>query len=289
MINKNKYERKMKLTKQFLDKWHHNLCSTKDRYSISFQVCDMLWKHAWYRTLNDSVGLANKNSRVINFGLWEFITSSYADTQTLAIRKLTDTRSDVVSLMRMIRDLKENAGNISLESYLHYHKAKTGTEDEKALQKCFASLCDKNLTAQNPSDTVCLDLLNKLETQILDSCKNIKTHVNKFVAHAADTKSIGDFDSQVSFNVIENAQKTICQTYSFFSTHLYGKSHAGLIPMPQYQIFKGLENAFITENDHVKIDEFWNTHNNRINQWSDYGSLIASFRSQDQPERIDHG
>lgn len=289
MINKNKHKRKIDLVKHPLEEWHDNLCSSEDRHSICSQVCNMLWKHTWYRTLNHSVGLANKNSRIINSGLWGFITSSYVDTQTLAIRKLTDTRSDVVSLIRMIHDLKENADNISRESYLHYHKEKTGAGDEKVWQKCFDSLCDNKSTVQNSSDTVSLILLNQLETKILDSCQDIKTHVNKFVAHADNKKSIDGVNCSVSFNRIENAQKIICQIYSFFSLNLYGKSLVGLIPEPQYQIFEGLENAFITATDCVEINKFWDTHNDRVNQWLDSRSLSDFFQSLNQQERIDHG
>lgn len=277
MQNNAKKIRKLDLTKQLFDKWRTPLLSDKEAHTIFHQICHMLWGHAWYRTLNQCVLVANQKKRIINSGLWEFMTCAYVDLQTLAIRKLTDIKDNTNSLKLIVKDFETHACEINREGYLYVSGPFIDLCDEEVLNRQFDLLRGSPNAPRLLTDVFSKKLFSNLIREMDDSCGRIRTHVNKFVAHADQSKIIKKEDFKISFSIIEEAQKTICQVYSFCSTNLYGHAIGNLIPVPQYSLFKGLENAFITDEDEESIDGFWEDYNEKINQWSDYNCLMQKI------------
>ena len=78
------------------------------------QIYNMMSDHALYCTWE----FAWKQTGRINGPLAEFIKKSYVTTQCSTIRRLIDPRSDVVSLIRVLKELKTNCNFIRRSNFL---------------------------------------------------------------------------------------------------------------------------------------------------------------------------
>ncbi len=83
-----------------------------DEHSIRNQILDMSENYLAYRVINESRRLAIERaepSAALNPLVAMFIDNGYYAIQGLAVRRLTDDRGDVISLARLIKEIKANA------------------------------------------------------------------------------------------------------------------------------------------------------------------------------------
>ena len=88
--------------------------------SIVSQLHGMMWSDATFRALNKARGYASQQSPTGAVAplLAEFLDQGFVATQVLAITRLIDKGSEVVSLWRLLDDIAENPNLITREIFV---------------------------------------------------------------------------------------------------------------------------------------------------------------------------
>ncbi len=117
--------------------------SKEDENSISNQIELMFRDDAFFRLINEIRGIrleAKDKSKGLNGHLSELLDRGYVVSQSTAIRCLIDKRSDVISIGRLLDDLKEHQ---NLFTRINYITVENGLYDPKDcttdLNSCFCS------------------------------------------------------------------------------------------------------------------------------------------------------
>src|SRR5260370_12340183 len=105
--------------------WLH-LLNGKDDHAVCRQISAMLWNDAVFRVANESRRLsreAGRSSSSRNWSLAQFMDQGFVATQTLSIRKLMERASNkparqVISLRRVLDDIKEHRALFTRENYV---------------------------------------------------------------------------------------------------------------------------------------------------------------------------
>ena len=152
----------------------------------------MLQYDVTYRMINlareFSVNTPNKN---VGFN-WLFLQSydyGYASSQLSMIRKLAcDSREDVISLKRIIKDMKVNHKLFTRENYVCYNSYPFDNRNgensfhTRLRHESFDKLCHgTNTKVSNRKQIVPIALFDKV-TSKLGSCNNLTPVVNNFRA-----------------------------------------------------------------------------------------------------------
>ncbi|MBM3632643.1 MAG: hypothetical protein FJX03_02910 [Alphaproteobacteria bacterium] len=241
------------------------------------QILRMLQYDATFRMINLarelSVNVPNEN---VGFN-WLFLQSynyGYASSQLSMIRKLAcDTRSDVISLRRLIMDITENQHLLTRENYVCYNGLpfeSMGLNNNllsDLRHNQFDHLCKATLTkVKNRKQTVPFKIVEKMLNK-LGSCNNLAPVVNKFIAHADDDKGTNKRSYKVTLNRISQCHKEICQLFQFISAHLLGIKHSALMPEFLGSASINMDKAFCLTANLDTLDKFWAEHENTLKSW----------------------
>jgi hypothetical protein len=90
---------------------------TDKHHAIWHAISAMVWTDVSFRTI---AKFAADDSCLSNTLLAEQIIHGYVATQVLAVRRLVDNRADVISLRRLIKDLRRNFELFTRENYVCY-------------------------------------------------------------------------------------------------------------------------------------------------------------------------
>jgi len=88
---------------------------TDEHHAIWQVISSMVWRNAAFKTLIH-FAVTNENNGLNNPLLAEALIEGHVAMQVLAIRRLVDTRNDVISLRRRIIDLKRNFALLTREN-----------------------------------------------------------------------------------------------------------------------------------------------------------------------------
>jgi len=121
-------------------KWRVWLYDDK-RHAIFNHVASLLWDSAFFRTINDlrvNVLKTDAEDAKFNEPMFSLLVSGFVAKQAMGIRRLIDRREDVLSLKRLLHDLKKNRNLITREVYVaqdglpyDYVPVKEGYEEGK--------------------------------------------------------------------------------------------------------------------------------------------------------------
>jgi len=91
-------------------------------HALNTQIHDMMWCDVTYRTLNEARRFAWRKRPASSIAplLGELIDNGYVAAQILAVCKLVDVRKDVISLWRLVQDIKAHRDLITRESYVTF-------------------------------------------------------------------------------------------------------------------------------------------------------------------------
>ncbi len=102
--------------------------------------------------------------------------------------------------------------------------------------------------------------------------RNLTALRHRFIAHAADERSRADMDLGpigTTLGELEHAQKVVVQIAQLISSRpLYASSHAGIVPVPQFDIFAALDRPFVPTLAINDLHRFWNTHMEDRARWT---------------------
>jgi|GEM_PF-3954978 len=267
--------------------------------SVCAQIRDMLLDAAVFNAINEARKYATTDAQgnpEMNKLVHSLINWSFLKTQTLSIRKLYDGRKDVISLRRLINNMKENKAFITRENVLSalelpydYEEAINEgrrTNNSKMKGAGFGSDCiHKNIdlltgvgpAQRQPNDTVQDGVFNRLN-KWLDKCEPIVNFVNKTVAHAATQKSREDVpkkDLKISLAKIHKAHCRIVKIAVYIGRYILDESTEWTNFLPSWagnNKFKHFEKPWIRQENLTNLEDCWSRYEKHIKKlckWSE--------------------
>jgi hypothetical protein len=279
-----------------------NMLLGEDPNSIRKQIYEMIFDSAVFQCINESRKYAAKNDKgdiKQNRMAHDFITQSFFKTQLLSIRRLTDNRSDVYSLYRLIEDVKENSSILTRKNILDsrnlpydYEKAiatfkkETGyikgpfmvppeIASSEDIHKRIDSIVGVAADKRNPDDLIPINTLKQFNDK-LASIDELCKYVNKFIAHSATPESRKVIPDEIegALGKVLNAHKIICETASFIGNNLLFCGFGSFLSISRYgqfdqfDLFEYLDEPIASKETIEKLREFWEKYRRETEQWN---------------------
>lgn len=209
--------------------------------------------------------------------------------QTVGIRRIIDKSSlnekknkenekrAVISLPKIIQDISNHIDLITRENYICYNGLPYElTPESDDLNKLLHNERHKNfdlLAATEPGmrsrgEFIKVDILYKFKKEI-DKCENVKTIVDKFIAHAAAPETIKLLSAEeksVTLAQLKSYHIIIYQVARFISYNILSEAIGGL-PVPQYNLLENLDKKWGDKEDLEQAQEKWDEFGEEIRGW----------------------
>lgn len=247
-------------------------------HSILRQIYTMLLNDAIFRLINESRRIALENKRsscILNRAIGAFTDQGYAATQVLAIRRLLDERKDVISLRRLLTDIEKNRCLITRENYVSHDGVPYDPQacvESSIRHEAFDKLSRILPDDRSPKDKICPVIFACLNKQLKSSgASRVIQLGNKFIAHAADSKSwqqLNNAQQWISFEKLEACHSAICRIAHAISTQLLWDGSHGLMPIPQYDVLEHLDQPWLSQADVQTLQAFWDNHCDNVKAWT---------------------
>jgi hypothetical protein len=267
---------------------------SQDDDSVCAQIRDMLWDAAVFYAINGVRKYATTDAQgkpELNELVHGLINRSFLKTQSLSIRKLYDRRKDVISLRRLVNDMKENKALITRENVLsalelpydyvtainegrrtNNSQMKNGIGSEY-IHRNIDLLAGTIPAKRQPSDTVQDSVFEQLN-EWLDKCKPIVNFVNKTVTHAATPESKGkvpEKDLKISLAKIHKAHCRIVKIAVYIGRYLLDESTEWTNFLPSWagnNKFEHFEKPWVRQEGIKKLENCWSQYEKHIEQLS---------------------
>lgn len=273
---------------------------TAEPHSIESQIHQMLFDDLTYRSIVSvresvpaDVAISARSST-----LAYLLDRGYVFTQVLAIQKLLDSRNDVISIRRLLKDVRGHRKVITREVYvagtgLPYDYSKwpetvdktdpmvqmygidaPGLSDfatSKYLHDTFDLLAGKQPSARTRNDVVPDSIFQTLEDWISGpAAQEITSIRHNFIAHAASSIRLGSVQFKgVKFSQIDEVQRDIVRVERALIDQILSIRIArNVVPSPPLGIFSGLDLAYAPSEQQAKMHNRWDELTDDRNQWS---------------------
>lgn len=258
----------------------------EDEHSISRQITRIIWDDAIFRTLNEARRIAAETpERNFNSDLLNLLDRGFVTAQVMALRRLTDPgfpdpKKEVVSLMRLLKDVAANRDILTREHYICYDGTSfgsTGVESDlcsferERMNKRFDLLSGTSRESRSRKDQVKESIIQKV-IKSLEVCDDFRDYANKFIAHAAAPSSIRDRvreESRITLDKFDQAHRAVVRAASFVGVEILFECTLGRAPVPTYNHLEHLNEPLVVPKDYVHLTEFWHARVNEINAWSE--------------------
>lgn len=279
-----------------------------DPHSIWRQITDLLWDDVLFRTVNDLRHQAlNHPSEGVGFNdaVLRLFDAGFITTQATAIRRLTDRQprdptKGVISLRRLVADIKDYRPSITRELYVSYDglpydfasvhdtwidkKIVAGTLNgseflptvgpaawgtSEMVHENFDKLSKCRPDTRSRHDLIAPEWFDWLDSR-LDVCDDIRKYTDKFVAHAAEPDSRGGLTEDqtgITLDQLRLCQRAIHQVAAFVYGPLLWEGSYGAVPTPQYDHLENLEKGWIAVDALDAVHEHWNRNLGAIEKW----------------------
>ena len=291
----------------------------QDRHSVVNQISRMIWDAAAFRIINEArryAENADDGGVKLNGMVHQLVNRGFLASQASAIRRLIDKapatgHREVCSLYGLLDDMEQNGHLMTRE---HILAIEGKAYDYEPIRKAYMTWCQQQeqagketywvpehlvwqrheerhqqiyklcgVTRSNtaPDDSACPDCLVCLKKE-LHVCDNVKTYVDKFIAHAAspDSRAIVNADDvSITFGELWSAHKAICKVANFVSIYFLGQSEQGFLPVPQqYDQFKYIDRPLVAAENVPRLRETWNKYAEETQSWGawDWGQSEAT-------------
>lgn len=256
-----------------------------EHHAISRSISTIMWNDVAYRTLV-FVAESDPKSALNNPLVSELMIHGHFAVQVLAIRRLLDKRVDVISLRRLLDDVKCNVHLFTRENFVAFDGLPY--DYEQAQRRVFAQIGGgpfwgaksgpdayntshrahemfDRLTKIDPSNR---DRRDQLPLAILENlfgwlkqADDLVEWSHKFLAHAADPKSRQKIElagTSPSLEALEPILKSLVRILEALGAYLLFDGGQGMIvPIPQFDQFMRLESpVFSTGNKQRLLDEW---------------------------------
>jgi len=286
------------------DEWLHWL-HEDEHHAIANQISAMLWSDAVFRLVNES------RKQAADAG-GEFATQSgiiaraldkgYVAEQVIAFRRLIesaakDPKKQVISLKRLLDDIKENSEMLTREMFVCYdglpfENSKGAyylpppdengvsfgyieTTGPKAFgiselhHECFDKLMRPAAAVRARDDTIGDAFFEELYDMLKEApFGEFRTYANKVLLHAADELSRGKSPIPgVNLEKIWVCHKAILRVANQLSKVIRG-SDTGGVPTPQFDVLEHWEAPFAPQAAFTDLMDKWQTENGQRDEWN---------------------
>lgn len=265
-----------------------NWLDDDEHHAIWQVLTQMVWNEVAFNTLA-GIADADSDSALNNSLIIEAVLNGHVAMQVLAIRRLTDTTKNVISLSKLLRDIRNHRELLTRENYVafdglpydyevveeeHIRTRGSGVMwlhttgprafgSARRVHEQFDRLCDVSPDRRNRDDRIPAKLINTIERWITDcGAKEIADWSHSYLAHAgslASRQAIASYG--VSGAKINNAIKGLTRAAEAISAYLLyssGRMNA-LMATPQFDQFERLENAVLSSASGVNPSLVWDT------------------------------
>ena len=251
---------------------------TDEHHPIWPQIYTMVVSDITFRTVAYAAG-RDKESALHNNLVRQAFTQGYLATQGLTIRRLTDKRGDVISLPRLLRDVKSNLRLITREVYV----SETGLPYEGDFRPHvrFDQLAGTRSDRRQRRDRIPRRVVDTIESWLdIDEIDEVVDWSHKFLAHAADfqRKSVDLTAISLTMDKIAAAQKAIVRAAEAVSAYiLHMPSHMAVVPVYQFSKFWRFD-QFVSSETVAEAAKLWNSLEDDRNNWTEgvYEALLST-------------
>jgi hypothetical protein len=281
--------------------WLHD----DEQHAILKQVTSLLWDYALFRTLNDlRVRTAKTKPQGVGFNapMLLLLDSGFVAKQAMGIRRLIDRSDDVVSLKRLVKDIKEKRELITREVYVahdglpyDYAPVKNAHDEEKLKESgsfcfeggettgpkawgtskrahgAFDKLSGISSDKRTRNDLIPAQWFDDLGSKF-GVCGDVQKFADKFIAHAADSSSRSEstgVQKAITLNKLAKCLRAIVVAASKVSRSILGDGSSWTVPQPQFDPVENFDKGWVTEGNLEEARELWEKHMALIAQWSD--------------------
>ena len=249
----------------------------------------MLLSEMSFRVIREEV--THDPASMVNIPLVAHLLSSgYLSSQILATRRLLDGRSDVISLRRLIDDIRKNRDLISREIYVSFD----GTAYEPELPELeipglqpadspfsewnrsrirherfdnLSKVAPDNRARDNKIDE---SMFLKIDNWIdASGASKLITLSHKYLAHAAEQRTINaGIPTGLSFAEVEGIQKAVVQSMRvIYDIILSSGTYSEVVPMVPLGFFGKVSNGESLIESTARMNKQWNEMAEERNQW----------------------
>lgn len=288
------------------------ILSGKDRHSIIRQLTQMTWDAAAFRVVNEARRLAPPapdGGVQVNGLVHSLLDRGFFISQMVAIRRLMDTyeiegKRGVHSLTGLLDDMRAHRELFTREAVfaaegLEYDyepvRQKSREYDDEKLQagerswftppklhwrrhenrhKDIDRLAGVNPENRQPGDTIRESVFDNLESRTKSAFEDMKTYVDKFIAHAATpaSRELVQADKvKITLNHLWEAHQHLCEVASFVRICVLGDACSNLLPIPQYDQFKYIDRPLIEPPRVTELRKFWDKFEDECRGWRQWG------------------
>ncbi len=268
-----------------------------EQHAISSVISTMAWNDVSFRTLAKA-GELEPNGCLSNSLLAEALINGHFATQTLAIRRLIDHRNDVISLVRLLRDISENIYLFTRENFVgfdglsydyeaaqqqviaaHIGKGPFWSERagpnaywvSEAAHREFDRLSGTASDKRTRTDSIPKSYIDSLQQWITDSgAKDIVDWTHKYLAHAADQASRSLVDTaaiQPNLNKITEILRIFVRVSEAVHA-LFLSAHGDTMPVAQFNQFEHLNAPLLTDAHLAEVRVRWDELTDERNEFS---------------------
>ncbi|MBB6144310.1 hypothetical protein HNQ77_002262 [Silvibacterium bohemicum] len=273
--------------------------SPDEPHSIEQQLHTMLFNDLTYRSIVVARSAAAPEVKVSAQAstLAYLLDTGYATTQTLAVMKLLDDRRDVISVMRLLKDVQKHRSVITREIYVSsfgfpYDPQSWQTDgrglstavgvfgleapelthwiQSHYLHETFDRLSGKRPDERSRGDVIPNAVFKRLHDWLeTDSIRKLETLRNNFLAHAANSASRGETKNQgVRFVELDEAQRAIIRVERAITDLILARRIAReVVPMPPLGMFSTLNLVYATKEAEIQMYDRWDELAEERNGW----------------------
>jgi len=268
-------------------------------HSIEQQIQQMLFNDLVYRSVAsarssvpESVEVSARTGTLVHL-----LDSGYVATQVLAISKLLDTRRDVISVMRLLKDVESNRSVITRENYVSGrgypydplpsgfdglsplpHGENYGLMSSKdsgwifshELHKTFDRLCGKDPARRSREDTIPKFIFKRLHSWLeTDSIKKLDFVRDKFLAHSSNAaQRAGERFQGIRFAELDEAQRAIVRVERVLSDLILARQIGrAVVPFPPLGLFSKLDLPYATKHAEEMMYQRWDELTKERDSW----------------------
>jgi hypothetical protein len=257
--------------------------------SLQDQWFAMLLSEMSFRVVRDEG--AKDPASMLNIPLVvHLLSSGYFSSQVLATRRLLDPRKDVISLRRLINDIRENRGLITREVYVSFDGTSYAPElpeleipglqpadspfsewnRSRVRQERFDKLSKVSQENRARDNQIDESAFSKLDNWIDSSgASKLITLSHKYLAHAAEQSSISAaIPKGLSFAEVEGIQKAVVQSMRvIYDIILSSGIYSEVVPMVPLGFFGKVWNGENLIESAARMNKQWDEMADERNQW----------------------
>lgn len=289
--------------------------STDEHHAIWTTLHSMVWTDVAFKTLtNFAVG--DDENALNNQLMMEALLNGHVATQVLAIRRLMDRGSGgIISLRRLVKDLKRNFALFTRENYVCYDglpydylavrharfeknagkwgqggiwvptEGPEGDRTSEMAHRQFDKLAGIEPAKRSREDRLPVSLIRTIEKWLDDSgADDLADWSHAYLAHAGDPQSREKIAAlAVTAGKITDAIRVLARATEAISAWLLcagGRSHA-LMPVAQFNPFERLHRPIMQAGGEAAAYKLWHQLGDERNRYLDDvdAALIAQPKS----------